>query len=129
MDADNDGKADPGTIDVEQLRRLADCLSSLGATYAGLAEWLKLQGISTIPGEGLPTAKRASHYLANFTSNVLTGYHAATMRGDFDKRPDKLIAKALGTEAALRNLSGKHQRRKGRPPGTSGGTGQKGQGS
>lgn len=118
--AEND---DPGMIEVEQLARFADCLSALGETYGGLAKWLKGRGITEIPADGMPTAQRGAHYLANFTSNVLAGFNEARMQGRIGESPDKIVAKALAGEALARNLSGKQKRRRGRPPGTNGGTG------
>jgi hypothetical protein len=109
-------------LEVEELRRFAECLSALGATYSGLAAWLKSRGITELPAEGMPTARRGMNYLSNFTSNVLSGFHEAMLEGRIRESPDEIVAKMLAGEALAKNLSGKVRGKKGRPAGTKRGT-------
>jgi hypothetical protein len=103
--ASTNTESDDDVIDVEELRRFADCISAIGGVYGSMAEWLKKHGVSRVPGAGMPTARRGARYLANFTSTVLTAYHEAKMAGLLEEAPPQLIAKALGAEAAAKNLA------------------------
>lgn len=95
---------DDTTIDVDTVRRFAECLSALGAAYATIADWLITHGVRQIPGGGTPTAKKGLRFIGNYTSTVLTAYQEALLTGQIPAAPPEVISKAYGTLATAKNL-------------------------